>query len=100
MISMATILGIGFFSYFIGESLSEFAKNNREWFEIIPDTDVLVRIHNTYPNDYRGYRIKLEFYNLNYFDAEIRGLKTEIIHSGKELPIGVWPPMMKNLSIL
>jgi hypothetical protein len=93
MIFMVTIIGIGFFSYFIGEALSDYAKNNREWFEIIPETDVLVRIHNTYPNSSIGYRIKLEFYNANPFDAEVRGLKTEIIHSGKKLPIGVWPPI-------
>ena len=93
MLIIATILGIGAFSYFIGESLSYYAKYNRDWYEIIPDTDVLVRIHNTYPTDSRGYRIKLEFYNPNSLDAVIRGLRTEIIHSGKKLPIGIWHPI-------
>lgn len=90
---LATILGIGIFSYFLGESLSDYAQNNRDWYEIIPNSDVLVRIHNTYPNDSRGYRIKLEFYNLNSFDAVIKEFKTEIIHAGKECPIGIWHPI-------
>ena len=90
LLIFSTIIGIGIFSYFIGESLSEYARYHRDWYEIIPDTNVLVRIHNTYPNDSRGYRIKLEFYNPNSLDAEIRGFNTEVIHTEKEVPISTF----------
>ena len=87
------LLGIGAVSYFKGEMLSDYARQNRGWYEIIPGTDVWLRIHNTYPNELRGYRIKLEFYNPNPHVAVVKGLRTEVIHSGIKLPIGVWHPM-------
>lgn len=53
------------FSYFKGEILSDYSKSHRDWYEVLPETNVWGRIHNTYPDDPRGYRVKLEFINPN-----------------------------------
>jgi hypothetical protein len=83
------IFGAATFSYFKGETLSDYAKTHRDWYEVLPETNVWGRIHNTYPDDPRGYRVKLEFDNPNPQQAVIYNLKITGNYKIKNWGIGI-----------